>query len=157
MCRRWGSKGGCDFADTPQNFTSEHTAWETLCHQIQAIDKAVEQTPTALFLMEKWGKSESHSGKRKSRGNLPLRKDKDIIDLLRCQMIPGSDKTNILQREFSPTIPDGGKVRYRHTNGRSQVLALVSMVTHNLIKQFFIHETIPPKSKWFLIFSNSSF
>lgn len=54
-------------------------------------------------------------------------------------MIPGRDKTNILQRELAPTIPNGGEVRYRHTNGSSQVLALVAMVTHNFIKQFFVH------------------
>lgn len=77
--------------------------------------------------------------KKESRGDLPLRKDKYFIDLLRGKRISPGNQTDILQTKLTTTIPDSGEIGNGHTNGSRQIFILVTMSTHNRLKQFFIH------------------
>lgn len=144
MCRRGGSKGG-KYPDgaTDINVGSkaiqEHPTWHTLRHRFGRKATQWKKYPLGLFYCLDGANLET---KKKQGQNLPLRKDKDFIDLLRGKGIPPGNKTDILQSELTTTIPDGGEVRNRHTNGRSQVLIFISMSTHDRLKQFFIHTNL---------------
>lgn len=76
---------------------------------------------------------------------LPSRKDKDIIDLLRRQRIPPRNQPDVFQIELAPTIPDRGKVRDRHADGSGKVFALIAVGMHDFFKHWLIiHRDAPP-------------
>lgn len=70
MCPRGGSKGGKHFADTPQNFAEiPNVAHRVL--QIWTKSNPVGETHW-VFLLPKWGESESHRRKRKEDSHATL-------------------------------------------------------------------------------------
>jgi hypothetical protein len=150
MCPRGGSKGGKHFADTSQNVTDinvgnkatqKYRTWHTVCPRFRRKATQWKKYPLGLFYCQNGANLKATEEKEKRIAMLPSREDKDIIDLLSRQGIPGSNYSDILQPELTPAIPDGGEVRNGHTNGRSQILALVAMSTHNLIQSVSIHQT----------------
>lgn len=135
MCRRGGSKGGKHPAGTPQG---THIRTQTVATQEshrQTKSNPVGEIPIGSFLVPKWGKSESQ---KESRGRLPLRKNKDFIDLFRGKGIPQRNEPDIFQSELTTTIPDGGEIRHGHTNSRSQIFIFIPVSTHDRFKHLFI-------------------
>lgn len=112
-----------------------------MCPRFRREATQWKKYPLGLFYCQNGANLKATGEKEKRIATLPSREDKDIIDLLSRQGIPGSNHSDILQPELTPAIPDGGEVRNGHTNGRSQILALVAMSTHNLIQSVSIHQT----------------
>ena len=83
-------------------------------------------------------KSERHRSIEKRGQELPSRKDKDIIDLLRGQRIPPRNQTDVFQIKLAPTIPDGREVLNRHANGSRKILALIAVGMHDFFKHWLI-------------------
>lgn len=76
MCPRGGSKGGCDFADTPQNLPTKYRAWQRRTATDRRKTRQWNKHPLPYFNARNGANLKAIQGKEKAGATYPCGKIK---------------------------------------------------------------------------------